>query len=356
MKIALCHHFSLTFFAGGEIALLNLAKVLIKRGHKVEIYALPIARREKRYSHLRQILEELDIIYTEGYFQRVRGVDIAYYVYAPLIHKMIKTDAPKIAGLHSPMYAIGIQHEDVKKLNLVSFTKRFGVVRALSRYYFELRRGELRAFDAVHIVNPAMRNYIPHTRIYFIPNGVDLSMFKPVSLDEKFEKFTVLYAGRREWAKGFDLFEKTAELLSNRNDIEFLTTGTGKTSSVSGKVRDLGFVAYDELPKIYSKSHVVLYPSRIDAHSLTIIEALTSGTPVITTPIPAHTVFELPLIYASTPSEMAKEILKLKEMYERRPDEYLKLVEQGLKAVKQYDISEVTKRFEEMFKEVLGNT
>lgn len=347
MKVAFVHHFSLTLFAGGEKALLNMASQLRAMGHEVKVYALPIAKRSERYKQLHMILEEIGVDYHECFFHKVRDVDVAYYVYAPLIHRLIRTNAPKIAGLHSPMYAIKLQYEDVENLNAFSFLKHFGLPRTLSRYYFEFRPVELRDYDAVHVVNPAMKDLLNHYRIYFIPNGVDVDRFRPIDPSRKCEKFTVLFVGRREWAKGFDIFMKTAELLSSRNDVEFIATGPSV-----GNVKGLGFISEEELPRVYAESHVVLYPSRIDVQGLVILEALAAGTPVITTPIPAHTVFNLPLIYVSTAEEAAKRVLEIKEEWEKRFEEYAERCRLCRKSAEAFDIRVMLREFEKMLIEV----
>jgi len=351
MIVALIHHYSLTFYAGGEKVILDIARCLSKRGHSVEVYSLLVARRLDREEHVRKILDELGVHYEEVLHKTVRGIDVAYYIYAPLLHRFINARAPRIAGIHSAMYAIGLQHDDVRKLNAISFLKRFGLIRTLSRYWFEVFGGrELRSYEVIHVVSPAMRDLVEHPRVYCIPNGIDLSKFR-LDLSRKRGKFTALFVGRREWAKGFDLFLKASELLSDHSDIEFLAVGPS-----IGRVRGLGFVDDGELPKVYAESHVVVYPSRIDTQGLVILEALASGTPVITTPIPAHTAMNLPVLYASTPEEIAKRILELKDEWEKRPEDYLRRCELGRRAAERFDLERACREFEKMLVEVANGS
>ena len=337
MKIAFFHHLSLTYYAGGEKVLMELASGLMMRGHQVEIYALPLAKRRRNIP----INEKL---YYEKWLRRIMDVDSAYYVYAPMLCLILKTDAPKIAGIHSPMYATHLQHHEVQRLNILSFFRKFGILRTATRLYFSVNSRELDTYNAVHMVSPALKQVINHRQVYCIPNGVDIERYLPT---EKRMKFTVLFVGRREWAKGFDIYEKTADMFSNVEDIEFSATGES-----IGKVRGLGFIREEDLPRIYGESHVLVYPTRIDLMSMAILEALASGTPVITTPIPSHSSHNLPVIYASTPKEIAEKILWLKNVYEHNPEKYYKFARQGRKAALDYDIRKTIKRFEVMLREV----
>ena len=341
----MCHHFSITYYAGGEKTLLNLARALKYRGHKVSIYSIPLARREVN------IADTLSVPYSEKWLQRIDDADVAYYVYAPLLHRMLETDAPRIAGLHSAIYSLEMQHEDVKKMNIVTFARYFGLLRTLTRLYFALRRGELNTYNAIHIVNPAMKDKAGHSQTYFIPNGIDLDRFTrlPVDPTQKRKKFTVLFPGRREWSKGLDMYLEIAMLLS-KHDIETTVFGSSLAN-----MKGLGFVQEEDLPRVYAETHLVVYPSRIDTMSVTILEALASGAPVITTPTASHTTFNLPVTYASNPAETAKRILEAKDEYENRPEEYLRRVTMGRTSVEEYDVRRVAQAFEKMFIDVIKN-
>jgi len=343
MRIAICHHFSLSFFAGGEKFVLYLAKMLKERGHDVSIHSISVARKRRR-----NVKDVLEVPYTERWVQKIDDVDVVYYVYAPLLHQLLRTDAPKIAGLHSPMYAIDLQHDDVKRINLLTSIRYFGLLRTAARLYFSHMQRELRTYNAVHVVNPLMKNLVKHPKVVYVPIGIDVGKYRLVDPSEKPKKFTVLFVGRREWAKGFDLYVAAAKLLSNY-DIRFVATGEGNVANVQG----LGFVPEERLPEIYAEAHAVVYPSRIDTVGLTILEALASGVPVITTPLPAHTAFNLPLIYASTPEEIAEKILGVKNMYERNAEKYRELSIRGRKAAEEYDLRKVIRLYEDMIVEVL---
>jgi len=329
----------MSYWAGGEKMVAYYAQFLSERGYNVSIHTLPVKKRKT----------SVPVTSKEKFIQRVKA-DVAYYMYAPLIHKLIKCDCPKIAGIHSPMFVINLQHEDVRRLNPIGFYRKFGLIRFLSRYY-PLINAELRSFDAIHVVSDAT-TFNGVKKRYVIPNGIDTSRFKPSN--EKYEDFTVLFVGRREWSKGFDMFLEVAKRL-NSEGIRFLSTG----ESVGNIVTGLGFIPEEELPIVIGKSHVVLYPSRIDVTPLplVIMEALSCGTPVITTATPIHTSLKDKMdgiLYGRDVDDFIKKVLMVREMYES--GEYKKIAERGRRSiVENYDIRKISRDFERMLTEVCNN-
>ena len=51
---------------------------------------------------------------------------------------------------------------------------------------------------------------------------------------------------------------------------------------LSEDVMVLGYVAQDDMPALYALSEIFLYPSRYEGFGLPVLEAMTVGTPVIT--------------------------------------------------------------------------
>lgn len=345
MKIVLAHHYSLTYVGGGEKFLIELVKFLVDRGHEVEVRALPINRRLGGF-HVPSGVE-----YVESWFHRF-DADVSYFIYAPLLHRFFKTSAPKIAGLHAPPLFPELQSAEVFSGGIARLVRRTNTYFTLAYLFTRLglRDWDLQLFDAIHIVNPAMR--VKHDRVFYIPMFVDTNFYKPLS--QKNDIFTVLFVGRPLWWKGFDIFVETARIVWSRlgDRVQFIATCNESTRYV----RCPGFIPEDELPRIYSASHVVVYPSRTDVFPKVILEALASGTPVITTPIPAHKALNLPLIYASTPTEIAEVILELREEWEKSPEEYMRGSEARRKSVEPYDVRRVCEKFEQMLIEVASST
>jgi glycosyltransferase involved in cell wall biosynthesis len=311
---------SLSYYGGGEKWIVAVATELAKRGHDVEIYALPFLLEGKPKVKPKELLE--DIPYTEGFRHKVKA-DVVYVTYHPLSWLNFETSRPRIAGVHAQSYWQPVNLRYGLKPNMANILHK-------TAGYFELRR-----FNAVHMVTRAYK--ISHPKVYYIPNFVDASKYKPVK--EKDSTFTVAYSSRQVWQKGWDLFESTIQLLKR------------KMASLNVKVT-AGKVKESDMPEFLSSAHVSLLPSRVDTFGLAIVESLLCETPVVTTPLITHYVLDLPLIYGSNPVEFACEILKLAITWREKPDEFAKYVKYCRQEALKYDKANVMNRIEGMFKEV----
>lgn len=132
-----------------------------------------------------------------------------------------------------------------------------------------------------------------------IPTGVDCRRFSPENRDKSIlEKYKaegrkiILTVGRLAMEKNIELIIRGfSELLKMRQDILLLIAGKGPAeddlkSLVAGlglteKVRFLGFVPKDELPKLYASCDAFVIASRFETQGLVALEAMASGCPVV---------------------------------------------------------------------------
>lgn len=116
-----------------------------------------------------------------------------------------------------------------------------------------------------------------------VPSGYDPSDFRDRhDIDRPF----LLFAGRREGAKGWDELLKMFERATLRHDLPFVlvTIGDGVVdapAAIRDRVIDLGFLPDHERDNAFAAAHAYLQPSRYEAFSRSIMEAWLAGTPVI---------------------------------------------------------------------------
>ena len=96
----------------------------------------------------------------------------------------------------------------------------------------------------------------------------------------------VVYAGRREGAKGWEgLLDAFARAVRRRNlPFSLVTMGVGEVrppADVADRVIDLGFVSDEERNDAFAAADAYLQPSRYEAFSRTVAEAWLAGTLVI---------------------------------------------------------------------------
>jgi len=333
MRISLCLHTSLAYGGGGEKWAWSVAKYLKERGYEVIVRALPYTPHGRRVVDPAKVLG--DIPYYEAWIHTV-DADVAYIFYNPFAYTFFKCtkNCTRIAGMHSNVYFL-------PRTPPITY----GIPAVIARLLYKvIGLADLSLYDAVHVVNKAIR--VRHPRVFYIPLFIDTNTYRP--LEKKQDKFTVLFVGRPSWQKGWDIFVQVAKILKKRGvDIEFLCVGC---TTHGPFIRGLGYIDSNrELAKVYSSAHVTLYPSRSDTFGLVMAESLACCTPVITTPIETHMSLELPLIYASTVEEFAEKVLEVKELYEKRPEDYQRLADMGRRAVvERYDAKKVLQMFESM--------
>lgn len=336
MKIAFCHHYSMSFWSGGEKQVAYLAQKLQDDGFSVEIHSLPIGRKD--------ISPDLgDVKYTEGWMQKI-DADVAYVVYAPYVDKFFRFNnkTRKIAAIRGFPLAPEIQHKSVITLSPLKRIQKIGILRSLIWWHSQYMRS-FAGYDAIHVISPAMKDiFTPfNKRVYSISNWIDTSQYTPCK--EKNSEFTVLYASRDDWVKGMDIYDKIAS--SKEPGIRFIATIERK-----GNFEGIGFIPDSKnLSSIYSSAHVTIVPTRIDTFGNTIPESLSCGTPVITSKIPAHESMRLPLIYADSADEYLHEIRRLKKMWEDDRSGYYELSRSCRNSVAQYDFKSAYQRFVDMF-------
>lgn len=96
----------------------------------------------------------------------------------------------------------------------------------------------------------------------------------------------LLYAGRREGAKGWDELLSFFARATLRHNLPFslVTMGAGEVrppDAVKDRVVDVGFLPDDERDACYAGATAYLQPSRYEAFSRTIMESWLAGVPVV---------------------------------------------------------------------------
>jgi glycosyltransferase involved in cell wall biosynthesis len=164
--------------------------------------------------------------------------------------------------------------------------------------------------DKMNYYVPAIRN-----KLKIIPNAVDTNFYKPqpdFKLKEKIledAEILATYSGRLVPHKGLHLlFEALARVDKNaRKKIKILITGPkaslfgarekkGKYINLLNHILEkynlknivtfAGIVPENQMPKYYSISDFLIHPSLVEAFGLSIVEAMSCGTPVVAFDLP----------------------------------------------------------------------
>lgn len=138
------------------------------------------------------------------------------------------------------------------------------------------------------------------SRIEVVPNGVDTERFTPSGPESQITKSNgpvVLFVGRLVRGKQPNVaIEAFSSVLTEFPDASLFVCGDGplleqlqqlaSTLEISNAVEFLGHVAYEEMPAVYRSSDVLLLPSLDEGVPRTVLEAISSGVPAVTSNLP----------------------------------------------------------------------
>ena len=131
--------------------------------------------------------------------------------------------------------------------------------------------------------------------IEVVPNGIDIERFTPdgpTTNRIKHDGPVVLFVGRLVEGKRPQLaVEAVKRLREERPDVKLYICGEGPLRAELDEIAEdgvefLGHVSYDEMPEVYRRADVLVLPSRAEGLPRTVLEAMASRTPVITSDLP----------------------------------------------------------------------
>ncbi|RKU35777.1 glycosyltransferase family 4 protein [Candidatus Poribacteria bacterium] len=133
----------------------------------------------------------------------------------------------------------------------------------------------------------------PDVKMSVIPDGLDLSRFKPSPREPDPESVRILTIGRLIPRKGFQfLIRALPQIVENAaHDFEIEIVGDGPYQKellklaadldVTEHIRFAGAVPYSELPGKYRDADIFILPSLAEGMPLVVLEAMGTGLPIV---------------------------------------------------------------------------
>jgi L-malate glycosyltransferase len=192
--------------------------------------------------------------------------------------------------------------------DLLMDAERNSLLRLITRY--TLSKSAVLVGDCEAVRRKAVEFGMPEQQMVIFPWGVDLEHFSPADsvlteLEEsKTNVFTLLSTRSWEPIYGVDMiaraFIKAARSLENqgKTDLKLLMLGSGSLSpelrkiflqsGLHDKVHFAGQISATHLPKYYRAASLYLSASHVDGSSVSLLEAMASGCPVLVSDIPGN--------------------------------------------------------------------
>lgn len=228
-----------------------------------------------------------------------------------------------------------------------------------------------------HIIAPT--EYVKEELISFgvkkpitvIPNGVNITKFKPVKNDylrkklglQKTDKI-VLCVSRVAKEKSIDFLVKAFARLSKTNkNVYFVIAGDGPERknleklinklNISNKVIVLGFIPYNDIPQIYNGADVFIFASQTETEGMVVPEAMSSGLPVLAV---KDRVFEQfidsgkdGILVEKNEKEFNQNLEKLLKDGKLRAT----IAKNARKKVENFSLDEIAKKFEALYNQLI---
>ena len=160
-----------------------------------------------------------------------------------------------------------------------------------------------------HIADGLVAGGYPSDKMHVLPNGIDATRFTPLASSEKsilraelgiaLEAPVLLFFGRKQEVKGFDLFLKTVEALCARTP-NLIAIAIGPTPAntrddsgyaenvalqeklvANGGLRDFGPMSHEEIARYLQVADIAILPSRDEPQGMAMIEAMAAGLIVV---------------------------------------------------------------------------
>lgn len=196
-------------------------------------------------------------------------------------------------------------------------------------------------------------------KISYIPNGLDIDNLS-TQIDKRYEK-QVIFVGRLSKEKGILTFLDAIKNLSNK--IDFLIIGDGPQINTVKKLQHnlknlhyLGYLPKEQVIPLIRGSDILVQPSLVEGISATLLEAMACKTPVITTNVGGNSeLFQNNesgiLIEPNNSQQLEFQITNLLS----NPLKLNQLSNCAFNVVKQYDWTNIGKKYLELYEKLLKN-
>jgi glycosyltransferase involved in cell wall biosynthesis len=285
----------------------NLSQRLVRAGHRVGIItrgrAAPVSAEEVDgvtvwrvpFAPIYPFHVHLHGYFVNRLLRQIEGEFDLINAHTPL-PPAVNSSLPVVTTVHSPMRsdtAATIGHD----LRTIALRLQTPVSQQIERSLFQRSKG---ITAVASWVAQALQAYgIDSARVAITGNGVEECFFDP-SLNQEREPF-ILYVGRLQVSKGVQELIEAADIIRKRRPdlpLRVILVGKGpmlpklqqmvEQANLHAVVTFAGHVgaeSRDQLVQLYRRASIFVLPSHHEGMPTVLLEAMASGTPVISTAV-----------------------------------------------------------------------
>lgn len=225
-------------------------------------------------------------------------------------HYVASNGTPDIIIAHSSIWA-GIVAAQIKEENnvpfiLVEHRSRFAkdveaAQKMIREWYFPFIRKTLILADKIVTVSAALDNKLIsispgiRNKIVTLPNLININFFTLPEKKRDTDPFIIISFGILEYVKGFDILIEAFSKFVKKHEGEFflriggrghklnLLKKLSRKFDIEERVSLHGYVPREEVAREMQMANLFILPSRFEAFGVVLIEAMSTGCPVIST-------------------------------------------------------------------------
>ncbi len=303
MKLAIVTEFYYPHLGGITEHVHNVALFATRKGHDVTVITSNIGNNEGlKDTHYKIIrLGTSSLIYSNGSFARFNTSFNSFRLLQETfkkekfdlisVHNPITPTLPYASLMYTDTATVGTMHTNFKNNFFAS------VCKPLIKKIVERMDGTITVSKCSAQALSKYVDFIPKV----IPNGVNIEHFNPqVAPVQKFVDGikNIFFIGRFDPRSGLDKIIKVfPEIKRKYGKVRLIIAGNGPLKNYYkslakhyGCSNDVHFIGYirDERPQYYATADVVVVPFQISSFSITLLEAMAMGRPIVASQIEGH--------------------------------------------------------------------
>ena len=307
MKIAVVSDYFYPLLGGITENVYNFTKYAIKKGHDVRLIT------PEPYNYTKERTTQHDLEYFE------KGVVIRLGKHLPIfsngslsnfgvtlgadkkLKALFEKERFDVVHIHSPLAGfipmMAIKYSNTLTVGTIhTYFKDNFFFNFFSDYilkYYDAMDGCIAVSQSSAMLIQEKLNRVPTV----IPNGIDLDLFggtKKKIPEFSDDKVNIFFIGRADVRNGIDVLIKAfLKAIKHNPKMRLIIAGDGPYMSYYKDMvpqehkKDVFFVGRlnKERPLYYNTADIHVFPAEIAAHSITVLEGLAAGKPIITTDI-----------------------------------------------------------------------